>query len=57
MKYIIMCGGWYTHWKKPKHLLEINGEPIVARTIRLLRESGVTDISISSKNQIFEQVY
>lgn len=55
MKYIIMCGGQYTHWIKPKQLLEINGEPIVARTIRLLRESGITDISISSHNPEFEK--
>ena len=33
---------------KPRHLLEIKGEPIIARTIRLLRENGVEDISIST---------
>lgn len=55
MKYIIMCGGHYEKWQTPKHLLEINGEPIVARTIRLLRESGITDIAISSGNPAFEQ--
>lgn len=48
MQYIIMCGGKYSEWEKPRHLLEINGEPIVCRTIRLLQECGVTDISISS---------
>ena len=55
MKYIIMCGGTYADWQQPRHLTEINGEPIVARTIRLLREQGVTDISISSNSKIFEQ--
>lgn len=55
MKYIIMCGGKYLKWETPKHLTEINGEPLVARTIRLLRENGVEDISISSNNPIFEQ--
>ena len=55
MKYIIMCGGTYQRWKKPRHFTELNGEPIVARTIRLLRENGVDDISISSNNPIFEQ--
>ena len=44
MKYIIMCGGRYRVWETPKHFLEIKGEPIVARTIRLLRECGVDDI-------------
>lgn len=55
MKYIIMCGGVYQKWERPRHLLEINGEPIVARTIRLLRENGIKDIAISSGNKVFEQ--
>ena len=55
VKYIIMCGGTYPGWKTPKQLLEIDGEPIVARTIRLLRENGVEDIAISSNNEVFEQ--
>ena len=50
MKYIIMAGGTYENWEKPKHLSEVCGEPIVARTIRLLRENGVTDIAISTTN-------
>jgi len=55
MRYIIMCGGNYTQWQKPRQLIEINGEPIVARTIRLLRKYGVNDIAISSENPAFEQ--
>lgn len=54
MKYIIMCGGTYRRWETPRQLIKIKGEPIVARTIRLLRECGVTDIAISSNNAIFE---
>lgn len=55
MKYIIMCGGDYKFWDAPRQLTKINGEPIVARTIRLLRENGVSDIAISSNNSVFEQ--
>ena len=55
MRYIIMCGGNYNNWQIPKQLIEINGEPIVARTIRLLKENGIEDISISSNNPILEQ--
>ena len=56
MQYIIMCGGDYKDWSdKPKQMIEVNGEPIVARTIRLLRDRGVKDIAISSNNPIFEQ--
>lgn len=54
MKYIIMCGGDY-HSDIPKHLLTVKGEPIVARTIRLLRNNGITDISISATDDRFEQ--
>ena len=55
MKYIIMAGGNYKHWEKPRHLSVINGEILIARTIRLLRENGITDIAISSTNPVFEQ--
>lgn len=53
MKYIIMCGGCYPYWKTPRQLTEIHGEPIVARTIRLLREAGAEDIAISGNADIF----
>lgn len=53
MKYIIMCGGEYPEWETPRHMLKINGEEIVARTIRLLRDNGVEDISISSHDPRF----
>ena len=55
MRYIIMCGGQYQKWKTPRQLLLYEGEPIVQRTIRLLRENGVRDIAISSDNPAFEQ--
>lgn len=53
MKYIIMCGGEYPQWEIPKHLQTVNGERIVERTIRLLKENGITDIAISSKDNAF----
>lgn len=54
MKYIIMCGGQYVHFGKPRQLLEFLGEPLVARTIRLLREAGADDIAISSNLDGFD---
>ena len=54
MKCIIMCGGIYREWEQPKHLLKVGGETIVERTIRLLRESGVTDIAISANDPRFD---
>ena len=53
MKYIIMCGGSYDIFKTPKQLTVVNGEPLVARTIRLLKENGITDIFISSNDVQF----
>lgn len=47
MKHIIMCGGQYG-WETPRQMTEILGEPVVARTIRLLRQEGVEDIAISA---------
>ena len=38
-KYILMCGGKYKQFKKPKHLSVIKGEVLIERTIRLLKEN------------------
>ena len=38
----------------PRHLIEVYGEPIVIRTIRLLRENGIEDIAISSNHDAFD---
>ena len=54
MKYIIMCGGNYPQFEKPKQLLEVNGEVLVERTIRLLKENGVEDILISTNSDKFD---
>lgn len=53
MKYIIMCGGKYG--RTPKQLIRIMGEPLIARTIRLLRAYGVKDIAISAQDDRFWQ--
>lgn len=54
MIYIIMCGGDMSN--HPKHLSKVCGEILVNRTIRLLKDSGVSedDIYISSNNPIFD---
>lgn len=56
MKYIIMAGGVYEKWKKPRHLTDLCGEPIIVRTIRLLRECGVVDIAISTNSDAFDDI-
>ena len=56
MDYIIMCGGNYTQFETPKQLSVINGERLIDRTIRLLRENGIKDIYVSATNPIFDSV-
>ena len=55
MKYIIMCGGHYSKFETPKQLSVINGETLVERTIRLLKENGIIDIYISSNDPRFDK--
>lgn len=54
MKYIIMCGGNYPKFKTRKQLLKVNGEVLVERTIRLLKENGIKDIAISTNCNEFD---
>lgn len=56
MDYIIMCGGNYSEFSTPKQLSVINGERLVDRTIRLLRENGINNIYISATDPIFDSL-
>lgn len=53
-KYILMCGGNYPQFKEPKQLLKINGEVLVERIIRQLKENGIEDIVISTNTEKFD---
>ena len=50
-----MCGGVYNAFETPKQLSVINGETLLERTIRLLKENGIKDILISSNDCQFEK--
>lgn len=57
MEYIILCGS--NHEKidgAPRQLVEICGERILDRTIRLLRENGVEQISITATDPDFDGI-
>lgn len=54
MKYIIMAGGKFDKFKTPRQLLKVNNEILIERTIRLLKENGITEISISTNNPAFD---
>lgn len=54
MKYVIIAAGKGTRWNNylgvPKHLIKINGETLLERTTRLLKENGIKDYIITSKD-------
>jgi len=52
-KYIILANT-SIGFKEPKQLIKINDEPLICRTIRLLKENGIEDIIISSNNKAFD---
>lgn len=54
MRVIIMCGGTYSEFEKHKALSVVNGETLVERTIRVLKENGITDYYITG-NDDFKQ--
>ncbi len=59
MKYVIMAAGKGTRWNDylgvPKHLVEINGETLLGRTTRLLKENGINDYVITSEDSRYAQ--
>jgi len=55
MKYVILADSKNTSpFETPRQLTEINGEPLVKRTIRLLKENGVKDILVTSHDKRFD---
>ena len=52
---IIMCGGVYDNFKQHKALTKINGEKLVDRTIRLLKENNIDDIYITATDPAFNK--
>lgn len=55
-KYIILAYSNDKTFDIPRQLIEINGEKLVARTIRLLKENGVQDIIITAKDKRFDKL-
>ena len=55
MQVIVMAGGHYDFFEKHKALSVINGEPLIERTIRLLKENNVKEIYISSNEDGFSK--
>ena len=51
-----MCGGKYTRWSAPRQLTLVKNEPLVMRTVKLLRNNGIDDIAISSNLPDFDDL-
>lgn len=57
MKYVILADSKNTQpFKIPRQLLEFNGEKLVQRTARLLKQNGVKDILITSHDKRFDNL-
>lgn len=59
MKYIVMCAGngkrWNNYLGIPKHFVKINGETLIGRTTRLLKENGVEDYIITTSDERYKE--
>lgn len=55
-KYIILANSNDNKCDIPRQLIEINGEKIIERTIRLLKENGINDIIVMAKDSRFDNL-
>lgn len=57
MKYVILADSKSPNtFEIPRQLTKINGEPIIKRTIRLLKENGIDDIIVTSHDSRFDNL-
>lgn len=57
MKYIILSDADNVEdFEIPRQLLEINGESLIGRTVRLLKENGIKEILITSHDKRFDNL-
>lgn len=55
MIYVIMCGGKYPQFSEHKALTKINGEPLIQRTVRLLKSVTDGQIFITADDPKFSE--
>ena len=56
MKYVILANSNDKTFDIPRQLVEINGERLIERTIRLLKENGVKDIIVTASDKRFDEI-
>lgn len=52
MRYVILAKGQHKGFKEPRQLSKINGERLLDRTIRLLKENGINDIIVTGTHKL-----
>ena len=55
-KYIILANSNDERCGIPRQLLKFNGETICGRTVRLLKENGIEDITVTAKDKRFDKL-
>lgn len=55
-KYVILAYSNDKTFDIPRQMVEIEGEPLLKRTIRLLRENGIEDITVTGKNESYKDL-
>ena len=55
-KYVILACSNDDKLGMPRQLVDINGEPVIARTIRQLKEHGIDDIIVVAKDKRFNEL-
>ena len=55
-KYIILAYSNDKTFDIPRQLVEINGEPLLKRTIRLLKENGIENIILTGKDKRYKEL-
>lgn len=56
VKNAIILANSNVNFEIPRQLIPINGEPLIVRTIRLLKENGIKDIIITSHDKRFDNL-
>ena len=57
MRYVILCDSDNVEpFTEPRQFSMVNGEPLIKRTIRLLKENGVQDIVVTSHDKRFDDL-
>ena len=55
-RYVILANSNDKTFDVPRQLIDINGEKLIERTIKLLKKNGIKDITIVASDPQFEKI-